>query len=136
MRNSRYRYTRLVMALYAVGTFIGGFLQLAQPDLANEFHGFGSSVVEIWNARFIGLLMIALAVLLSATSRQVPDGPFRSATLSFIGINAIIALSLYQAPGLHTSGRDISTAIFGFISFLFVVTLPIKPVGYKEELSK
>lgn len=121
------------MALYAVGIFIAGFLELAQPTLANEFHGFGQSVMEIWFTRFIGLLMIALAILLSATSREVPDKPFRSATLALIGVNAIIATSLYQAPGLQTTGRDISTAIFGFVAFLFVVTLPIKPIGYKEN---
>lgn len=123
------------MALYGVGIFIGGAIQLAQPALGNEFHGLPGSESDLWFARFIGLLMIALAILLSATSREVPDKPFRSATLAFIGVNAIIATSIYQAPGIHTTGRDISTGIFGFVAFLFVITLPIKPIGYKENLA-
>lgn len=132
MRNSRYRYTRLVMALDAVGTFIAGCLMMAIPDTANEFHGFGTSLVELWFSRFIGLLSITLALLLSTTSRQVEDKSFQRAALALIGINAIIAMSLYGAPGVLTTGRQISTAIFGLVSFLFLITLPIKPIGYKE----
>jgi hypothetical protein len=41
-------------------------------------------------------------------------------------------MSIYGAPGVHTTGRDISTGIFGFVAFLFLITLPIKPIGYKE----
>jgi hypothetical protein len=132
MRNSRYRYTRLVMALYAVGVFVGGFLLLALSEAANEFHGFGKTEVELWFARFIGLLFVAMAILLSTTSRQVEDKAFQRATLALIGMNVIIAMAIYSAPGQLTTGRQISTVIFGLVAFLFLVTLPIKPIGYKE----
>ena len=133
MRNSRYRYTRLVLALDAVGTFIAGFLLISRPELANEYHGLGTSETDLWFARFIGLLSVAISVLLSTTSRQVEDKPFQRATLALIGVNVIMAMSIYTAPGIATTGREISTGIFGFVAFLLLITLPIKPIGYKEE---
>ncbi len=132
MRNSRYRYTRLVMALYAVGIFVGGFLLLGLSESANEFHGFGQTEVELWFARFIGLLFAAMAILLSTTSRQVEDKSFQRATLALIAVNVIIAMAIYSAPGQLTTGRQISTIVFGIVAFLFLITLPIKPIGYKE----
>ena len=133
MRNSRYRYTRLVVALDSVGTFIVGALFLVTPDAALEFIGFGTSEVEIWFARFIGLLSVMYSVLLSTTSRHVEDRYFQRATLALIGLNAISAMSIYGAPGEITTGREISTAIFAAVAFFLLITLPIKPIGYKEK---
>lgn len=121
------------MALDAVGIFIAGAILLISPEIALEFHGLGNSISEIWFARLIGLLLVVLALLLSTTSRHVEDKPFQRATLALIGINVIVAMSVYGAPGSLTTGRQISTAIFGFVAFLFLVTLPIKPIGYKES---
>lgn len=133
MRNSRYRYTRLVVALDSVGTFIVGALFLVTPDVALEFIGFGTSEIEIWFARFIGLLSVMYSVLLSTTSRHVEDKYFQRATLALIGLNAISAMSIYGAPGEITTGREISTAIFAAVAFFLLITLPIKPIGYKEK---
>ena len=133
MRNSRYRYTRLVVALDSVGTFIVGALFLVTPDAALELIGFGTSEVEIWFARFIGLLSVMYSVLLSTTSRHVEDKYFQRATLALIGLNAISAMSIYGAPGEITTGREISTAIFAAVAFFLLITLPIKPIGYKEK---
>lgn len=133
MRNSRYRYTRLVVALDSVGTFIVGALFLVTPDAALEFIGFGASEIEIWFARFIGLLSVMYSVLLSTTSRHVEDKYFQRATLALIGLNAISAMSIYGAPGEITTGREISTAIFAAVAFFLLITLPIKPIGYKEK---
>ncbi len=133
MRNSRYRYTRLVMALDSVGTFVFGALLLVTPDVSLEFLGFGTTEVEIWFARFIGLLSLTYAILLSTTSRHVEDKYFQRATWALIGVNAISAMSIYGAPGQMTTGREVSTVIFALVSFLFLVTLPIKPIGYKEK---
>jgi hypothetical protein len=120
------------MALDAVGTFVAGALLLVMPETVITFIGFGQTEIELWFTRFIGLLSVALSVLLSTTSRNVEDKPFQRATLALIGINAVVAMSIYGAPGVHTTGRDISTGIFGFVAFLFLITLPIKPIGYKE----
>ncbi len=133
MRNSRYRYTRLVMALDSVGTFVFGALLLVTPNVSLEFLGFGTTEVEIWFARFIGLLSLTYAILLSTTSRHVEDKYFQRATWALIGVNAISAMSIYGAPGQMTTGREVSTVIFALVSFLFLVTLPIKPIGYKEK---
>lgn len=133
MRNSRYRYTRLVMALDSVGTFVFGALLLVTPDVSLEFLGFGTTEVEIWFARFIGLLSLTYAILLSTTSRHVEDKYFQRATWALIGVNAISAMSIYGAPGQMTTGREVSTVIFALVSFLYLVTLPIKPIGYKEK---
>lgn len=133
MRNSRYRYTRLVMALDSVGTFIAGALLLVMPDTALVFLGFGSSEVEIWFARFIGLISVTYAFLLSTTSRHVEDKYFQRATLALIGVNAISAMSIYGAPGQMTTGRNVSTVIFSAVAFFLLITLPIKPIGYTEK---
>ncbi len=133
MRNSRYRYTRLVMALDSVGTFISGALLLVIPDTSLVFLGFGTSEIEIWFARFIGLLSLTYGILLSTTSRHVEDKYFQRATWALIGVNAISAMSIYGAPGDMTTGRESSTALFALVAFLFLVTLPIKPIGYKEK---
>lgn len=133
MRNSRYRYTRLVMALDSVGTFISGALLLVIPDTSLVFLGFGTTEIEIWFARFIGLLSLTYGILLSTTSRHVEDKYFQRATWALIGVNAISAMSIYGAPGDMTTGRESSTVLFALVTFLFLVTLPIKPIGYKEK---
>lgn len=120
------------MALDSVGTFIVGMIFLVAPDVANELQGLSTTETDLWFARFVGLLSITIAILLSTTSRQVEDKSFQRATIALIGINVIIAMSLYGAPGEITTGREVSTVIFGLVSFLFLVTLPIKPIGYKE----
>jgi hypothetical protein len=121
------------MALDSVGTFVFGALLLVTPDVSLEFLGFGTTEVEIWFARFIGLLSLTYAILLSTTSRHVEDKYFQRATWALIGVNAISAMSIYGAPGQMTTGREVSTVIFALVSFLFLVTLPIKPIGYKEK---
>lgn len=122
-----------MMALDSVGTFVFGALLLVTPDVSLEFLGFGTTEVEIWFARFIGLLSLTYAILLSTTSRHVEDKYFQRATWALIGVNAISAMSIYGAPGQMTTGREVSTVIFALVSFLFLVTLPIKPIGYKEK---
>lgn len=121
------------MALNSVGIFLAGALMLSRPEIANELHGFGNFTVEVWFTRFSGLLFITISFLLSTTSRQVSDKPFQRIAVALIGINAILAMSLYSAPGTLTTGRQVSVALFGLVAFLFFVTLPIKPIGYKES---
>jgi hypothetical protein len=121
------------MALDSVGTFIIGALFLIRPESSLEFLGFGTSEVEVWFGRFVGLLSLTYGILLSTTSRHVEDKYFQRATLALIGVNAISAMSIFGAPGQMTTGREVSTVTFALVALLFLITLPIKPIGYKEK---
>ena len=84
----------------------------------------------------LGVILVALTVHMSATSRQVPDAVFRRAAIVMILVSLGLAYLTYNAPGEHTTGRMIFVGIGSLFALLYAVTLPIKILGILEEEAK
>ncbi|NBY16021.1 MAG: hypothetical protein EBQ72_06775 [Actinobacteria bacterium] len=81
----------------------------------------------------LGVILVALSVHMSATSRQVPDEPFRRAAIVMVAVSLSLAYLTYVAPGELTKGRLLFVIIGTLFAILYVITLPIKSIGILEE---
>ncbi|MCX6404220.1 MAG: hypothetical protein NTW81_01635 [Actinobacteria bacterium] len=136
MRNSRYRYSRLVMIVGAITFGINAIWLLASPRGFSAYIGFETADTNTWGFQMLGVILVALAVHMSATSRQVPDAVFRRAAIVMIFVSLGLAYLTYNAPGDHTTGRMIFVGIGSLFALLYAVTLPIKSIGILEEESQ
>jgi len=91
------------------------------------------SELERWSFQLLGVVLLALSVHMSATSRHVPDAVFRKAALVMIAISIGLSYLTFIAPGESTSGRWTFIFIGGLFALLYVTTLPIKSIGIQEE---
>lgn len=136
MRNSRYRYSRLVMIVGAITFGINAIWLLASPHGFSKYIGLETADPNIWGFQMLGVILVALAVHMSATSRQVPDAVFRRAAIVMIFVSLGLAYLTYKAPGSVTSGRWVFVSIGSLYALLYAITLPIKSIGILEEESK
>jgi quinol-cytochrome oxidoreductase complex cytochrome b subunit len=87
----------------------------------------------IWSFRLTGVLLVALAIHMATTSRNAADPAFRRASIAMVFASIGLGILTYLAPGAATMGRWIFVGMgFGFAA-LYLITLPIKSIGYKEE---
>jgi len=136
MRNSRYRYSRLVMIVGAITFGINAIWLLASAQGFAEYIGLETADTNIWSFQMLGVILVALAVHMSATSRQVPDAVFRRAAIVMIFVSSALAYLTYNAPGETTTGRWVFVGLGALFAFLYAVTLPIKSIGILEEEAK
>ena len=80
-----------------------------------------------------GVLLVALATHMATTSRNAGDPAFRRAALVMILVSIGLAVLTYLAPGTATTGRWVFVGIGAGFAALYMITLPIKSIGYKEE---
>lgn len=135
MRNSRYRYSRLVMIIGAITFGINAIWLLISPDGFAQYIGLESGPTNEWAFRMLGVILVALTVHQAATSRQVPDKVFKRAALVMIGVSLALAYLTYAAPGDPDTGRWIFVGIGSLFALLYAITLPIKSIGILEEES-
>jgi len=77
--------------------------------------------------------LVALATHMGTTSRNAGDPAFRRAAVAMIFVSIGLAALTYLAPGTATTGRWIFVGIGSGFAALYMITLPIKSIGYKEE---
>jgi hypothetical protein len=70
---------------------------------------------------------------MATTSRNAGDPAFRRAALVMILASIGLAVLTYLAPGTATTGRWVFVGIGAGFAALYMITLPIKSIGYKEE---
>ena len=138
MRNSRYRYSRLVMIFGAVSFGVNGIILLGWTDWFTRYINVVGennlpTETELWAFQLLGLVLIALAVHMSSTSRHAPDNVFRRAAIVMIFISAGLSYLTYVAPGDKTTGRWVFIVIGGLFALLYIITLPIKSIGIQED---
>jgi hypothetical protein len=133
VRNSRYRYTRLVMVINAFMIGVTGFAFLVFPVWSIDQLGMPNFLDRDWYTRFAGLILVALAAHVGTTSRAAGDKAFQRNAILMIVVCASVASSLYVAPGEVTGFRMFTVVSGGLWSFLYALTLPIKTVGMQEE---
>jgi hypothetical protein len=133
MRNSRYRFTRLIMVVAAILFLATSAYVLIKPELVLEDIAIAPTADVKWLLQLMGVLFLALAIHQATTSRNAADPAFRRVALLSVLIEIALALVVYRAPGELTRARMILVGGSGWCAFLYLVTLPIKPVGYREE---
>jgi hypothetical protein len=132
MRNSRYRFTRLVMVIAAILFLLTAGYVLAKPELVLADIAVTSTPEVLWLLQLMGVLFLALGIHQATTSRNAADPAFRRVALLSVLIEIALALVVYKAPGELTRARLVLVSGSGLGAFLYLVTLPIKPVGYRE----
>jgi cytochrome bd-type quinol oxidase subunit 2 len=136
MRNSRYRYTRLVMIVGAITFGVNAIWLLSSTKGFVDYLGLEKATPVMWPYKILGVVLLALSVHMATTSRQVPDAPFRRAAIVMIFVALALSFLTYKAPGTQTSGRLTFIGIGALFAFLYAITLPIKSIGILEEEQK
>jgi len=121
------------MVISAILFFIAGVYSLAKPLEALSKLTLAPTDNVQWLFMFMGVLMIALSINQGTTSRNAADPTFRSVAVLSILIEGAMAGIIYLGPGELSRVRWILIGICLFIGLLYIITLPIKSMGYKEE---
>ncbi len=106
---------------------------LMDPISFLTFIGLSSNESTIWSFRLTGLVLVALATHMATTSRHAADPAFRRAALAMVLVLSGLAVLTYLAPGTATTGRWVLVGVGAGFAALYMITLPIKSIGYKEE---
>ena len=106
---------------------------LFDPAAFISYIGLPSNESVIWSFRLTGMVLVALATHMGTTSRNAGDPAFRRAAVAMIFVSIGLAVLTYLAPGTATTGRWIFVGIGSGFAALYMITLPIKSIGYKEE---
>jgi len=108
---------------------------LVDPSAFVAYIGLTSNESVIWSFRLTGVLLVALATHMGTTSRNAGDPAFRRAAIVMTMVSIGLAVMTYLAPGTATTGRWVFVGIGSSFAALYLITLPIKSIGYKEEQS-
>ena len=106
---------------------------LVDPVAFISYIGLTSNESVVWSFRLTGVLLVALATHMATTSRNAGDPAFRRAAVVMILVSIGLAIFTYLAPGNATTGRWVFVGIGAGFAALYLITLPIKSIGYKEE---
>jgi hypothetical protein len=106
---------------------------LADPSSFVTYIGVPSNESVVWSFRLTGVLLVALAIHMATTSRNAGDPAFRRAAVVMVLVSVGLAALTYLAPGTATTGRWVFVGIGSGFAALYLITLPIKSIGYKEE---
>ena len=121
------------MVIGSIVFAISACLLLTDPSAFLTYIGVPSNESVIWSFRLTGVILVALAIHMATTSRNAADPAFRRAAIAMVLASIGLGMLTYLAPGAATMGRWIFVGMgFGFAA-LYLVTLPIKSIGYKEE---
>lgn len=106
---------------------------LFDPEAFISYIGLTSNESVVWSFRLTGVILVALATHMATTSRNAADPAFRRAAVVMILASIGLAVLTYLAPGTTTTGRWIFVGMGSSFAALYLITLPIKSIGYKEE---
>ena len=113
--------------------FVNGVVLVSRPDVFLGYLNVAADGVLLWALRVTGVLLLLLAVHQVTTARYAADPAFRrAAVLSVLGQGALSGLA-YTAPGTPTNWRYALIGVSAAVGLLYLVTLPITPVGYTSD---
>ena len=121
------------MVIGAIGFAVSAAVLLVDPNSFLVFIGLTSNDSTIWSFKLMGLLLVALAAHMATTSRHAADPAFRRAASVMVLVSGGLGALTYMAPGATTTGRWVFVGIGAGFAALYLITLPIKSIGYKEE---
>ena len=82
---------------------------------------------------YLAIALIGMGVHEATTSRYAGDPAFRRTTLLSVLIKFVFAFALSHPDGLFQDASYAFAAQNALFALLFLVTLPVKSIGYKEE---
>lgn len=106
---------------------------LFDPSSFVSYIGLTSNESVVWSFRLTGVVLVALATHMGTTSRNAGDPAFRRTAVVMILVSIGLAILTYLAPGTSTTGRWVFVGIGSGFAALYLITLPIKSIGYKED---
>ena len=106
---------------------------LVDPSAFVSYIGLTSNESAIWSFRLTGMILVALSTHMATTSRNAGDPAFRRSAVVMILVSIGLAILTYLAPGTATTGRWVFVGIGSGFAALYLITLPIKSIGYKED---
>lgn len=118
------------MVIAAVLYAVNGILLIVRPDIFLGYLAIDAGTTLLWALKVTGVLVVALAVHQGTTSRYATDSALRRAALLSAVCQAGLAALTYVAPGGATPMRYALVAVSALVGLLYLVTLPITPVGY------
>jgi hypothetical protein len=121
------------MVIGSIVFAISAGVLLVDPSAFVTYIGLTSNESVIWSFRLTGVLLVALATHMATTSRNAGDPAFRRAAVVMVLASIGLAVMTYLAPGIATTGRWVFVGIGSGFAALYLITLPIKSIGYKEE---
>ncbi len=121
------------MVIGAIVFAVSAAVLLVDPNSFLVFIGLTSNDSTIWSFKLMGLLLVALAAHMATTSRHAADPAFRRAASVMVLVSGGLGALTYMAPGATTTGRWVFVGIGAGFAALYLITLPIKSIGYKEE---
>ena len=121
------------MVIGAIVFAVSAAVLLVDPNSFLVFIGLTSNDSTIWSFKLMGLLLVALAAHMATTSRHAADPAFRRAASVMVLVSGGLGALTYMAPGTATTGRWIFVGVGAGFAALYLITLPIKSIGYKEE---
>lgn len=121
------------MVIGAIVFAVSAAVLLVDPNSFLVFIGLTSNDSTIWSFKLMGLLLVALAAHMATTSRHAADPAFRRAASVMVLVSGGLGALTYMAPGDTTTGRWVFVGIGAGFAALYLITLPIKSIGYKEE---
>jgi hypothetical protein len=121
------------MVIGAIVFAVSAAVLLVDPNSFLVFIGLTSNDSTIWSFKLMGLLLVALAAHMATTSRHAADPAFRRAASVMVLVSGGLGALTYMAPGATTTGRWVFVGVGAGFAALYLITLPIKSIGYKEE---
>ena len=121
------------MVIGAIVFAVSAAVLLVDPNSFLVFIGSTSNDSTIWSFKLMGLLLVALAAHMATTSRHAADPAFRRAASVMVLVSGGLGALTYMAPGATTTGRWVFVGVGAGFAALYLITLPIKSIGYKEE---
>ena len=121
------------MVIGAIVFAVSAAVLLVDPNSFLVFIGLTSNDSTIWSFKLMGLLLVALAAHMATTSRHAADPAFRRAASVMVLVSGGLGALTYMAPGATTTGRWVFVGVGAGFAVLYLITLPIKSIGYKEE---
>ena len=121
------------MVIGAIVFAVSAAVLLVDPNSFLVFIGLTSNDSTVWSFKLMGLLLVALAAHMATTSRHAADPAFRRAASVMVLVSGGLGALTYVAPGTATTGRWIFVGVGAGFAALYLITLPIKSIGYKEE---
>ena len=123
-----------MMVIDAILLTLAGVLIIAVPDRVLDGYANLKNDIQLTHVlTYVAILLVSLGIHQATTSRYAGDPAFRRTTLLSVVTKLAFAFVLGHPNGLFPDaslGLAIENALF---AFLFLVTLPIKSIGYKEE---
>ena len=123
-----------MMIIDAILVTLVGVLLIAVPDRVLEgwdlVKSDGHLTVLI---TYLAIALVGMGVHEATTSRYAGDPAFRRASLLTVVLKLLFAYTLGHPNGLFESATMALAIQSALFAFLFLVTLPIKSIGYKED---